>query len=177
MWQHVHLSEQIRPWDTLACCWDVKQQTNKQTGSVQTYLYGFLAAGFSNQSCDRWCAHGVVSNCVTVAVVLIYWYLYKWYTVVWTMVHSTPSLVDLLQQDNPIKAVTGGVHWVLWYCVAVTVLLIYWDLYNWYTSICTMVHSTSDVVDLLQQVSPKLWQVAETEHCITYAIFLVFRYL
>ena len=31
MWQHVKLSEQIRPWDTLACCWDVKQPTNKQT--------------------------------------------------------------------------------------------------------------------------------------------------
>ena len=28
MWQHVKLSEQIRPWDTLACCWDVKQATN-----------------------------------------------------------------------------------------------------------------------------------------------------
>ena len=31
MWQHVKLSKQIRPWDTLACCWDVKQLTNKQT--------------------------------------------------------------------------------------------------------------------------------------------------
>ena len=31
VWQHVLLSEQIRPWDTLACCWDVKQATNKQT--------------------------------------------------------------------------------------------------------------------------------------------------
>ena len=31
MWQHVKLSEQIRPWGTLACCWDVKQPTNKQT--------------------------------------------------------------------------------------------------------------------------------------------------
>ena len=31
VWQHVKLSEQIRPWDTLACCWDVKQPTNKQT--------------------------------------------------------------------------------------------------------------------------------------------------
>ena len=31
MWQHVKLFEQIRPWDTLACCWDVKQPTNKQT--------------------------------------------------------------------------------------------------------------------------------------------------
>ena len=31
VWQHVKLSEQIRPWDTLACCWDVKQATNKQS--------------------------------------------------------------------------------------------------------------------------------------------------
>ena len=31
VWQHVKLPEQIRPWDTLACCWDVKQPTNKQT--------------------------------------------------------------------------------------------------------------------------------------------------
>ena len=31
VWQHVQLSEQIRPWDTFACCWDVKQPTNKQT--------------------------------------------------------------------------------------------------------------------------------------------------
>ena len=34
MWQHVKLSEQIRPRDTLACCWDVKQPTNKQTSSL-----------------------------------------------------------------------------------------------------------------------------------------------
>ena len=33
VWQHVKLSEQIRPWDTLACCWDVKQLTNQQTNS------------------------------------------------------------------------------------------------------------------------------------------------
>ena len=25
--------EQIRPWDTLACCWNVKQPTNKQTNT------------------------------------------------------------------------------------------------------------------------------------------------
>ena len=29
VWQHAHLSGQIRPWDTLAWCWDVKQPTNK----------------------------------------------------------------------------------------------------------------------------------------------------
>ena len=31
VWQHVKLSEQICPWDTLACRWDVKQPTNQQT--------------------------------------------------------------------------------------------------------------------------------------------------
>ena len=30
VWQYVKLSEQIRPWDTLACCWDVKQPTTKK---------------------------------------------------------------------------------------------------------------------------------------------------
>ena len=29
VWQHVKLSEQMHPWDTLACCWDIKQPTNK----------------------------------------------------------------------------------------------------------------------------------------------------
>ena len=28
VWQHVKSSEQIRPWDTLACYWDVKQPKN-----------------------------------------------------------------------------------------------------------------------------------------------------
>ena len=31
MWQHVHLSEQIRPRGTLACCWDVKQAINNDS--------------------------------------------------------------------------------------------------------------------------------------------------
>ena len=30
VWQHVKWSEQTRPLDTFACCWDVKQPTNKQ---------------------------------------------------------------------------------------------------------------------------------------------------
>ena len=41
VWQHVKLSEQIRPRDTLACCWDVKQPTNK------TNPLHFTLAGFS----------------------------------------------------------------------------------------------------------------------------------
>ena len=31
VWQHVKLSEQICPWDTPACCWNIKQPTNKLT--------------------------------------------------------------------------------------------------------------------------------------------------
>ena len=29
VFQHVKLSEQIRPWDTLACCWDIRQPSNQ----------------------------------------------------------------------------------------------------------------------------------------------------
>ena len=39
MWQHVKFSEQIRSWDTLACCWDVKQPTNQPTNN-QRPLFG-----------------------------------------------------------------------------------------------------------------------------------------
>ena len=35
VWQHIKLSEQIRPWDTLACCWDVKQPTNKTLAGLK----------------------------------------------------------------------------------------------------------------------------------------------
>ena len=36
VWQHVPLFEQIRPWYTLACCWDYKQPAKKkQTRSPQ----------------------------------------------------------------------------------------------------------------------------------------------
>ena len=38
MWQHVKLSVQIHPWDTLACCWDDKQPTNQQTPPTFLYL-------------------------------------------------------------------------------------------------------------------------------------------
>ena len=34
VWQRVKLSEQIGPWDTLACYWDVKQASNQQTFEV-----------------------------------------------------------------------------------------------------------------------------------------------
>ena len=34
VWQHINLSKQIHPWDTLECCWDVKQPTNKLVGIV-----------------------------------------------------------------------------------------------------------------------------------------------
>ena len=44
VWQQVKLSEQIRPWDTLACCWDVKQSTNKQTNSLPDWLHTALTS-------------------------------------------------------------------------------------------------------------------------------------
>ena len=34
VWQHVHLSEQIRPRDTPACCWHVQQPTHSTHNSI-----------------------------------------------------------------------------------------------------------------------------------------------
>ena len=28
VWQHIQLSQQIGPWDSLTCCWNIKQPTN-----------------------------------------------------------------------------------------------------------------------------------------------------
>ena len=39
-WQQVKLSEQIRPWDILACCWDIKQPTNNNTTLLLSFLGG-----------------------------------------------------------------------------------------------------------------------------------------
>ena len=38
VWQHVKLSEQIRLWDTLSCCQDVKQPTNKQKNPIYSAI-------------------------------------------------------------------------------------------------------------------------------------------
>ena len=45
VWQHVQLSEQIRPWETLACCWDVKQPTKKHW-KTQFETHSYYAANF-----------------------------------------------------------------------------------------------------------------------------------
>ena len=54
MWQHVKLSEQIRPCDTLACCWDVKQPTNKQTNfcGVLAFLSATCVVGWQSSVVD-----------------------------------------------------------------------------------------------------------------------------
>ena len=47
--------EQIRPWDTLACCWDVKQPTNKITDGP----FQFAAVQY-------WSVTGILLQLVTV---------------------------------------------------------------------------------------------------------------
>ena len=43
--------EQIRPWDTLACCWDVKQPTNKQTLCVGCNITQMLPFRIQQDGC------------------------------------------------------------------------------------------------------------------------------
>ena len=51
VWQHVNLSEQICPRDTLACCWDIKQPTNQETPAS--------VCGVA----DKWYSQWTVSQC------------------------------------------------------------------------------------------------------------------
>ena len=56
LWQHVKLSEQIHPWDTLTCCWNVKQQTNQPTtGSDRPCcLQVFSKNTNDTEQCNLW---------------------------------------------------------------------------------------------------------------------------
>ena len=54
MWQHVKLSEQTRPWDTLACCWDVKQPTNKHHNIIIIALKGAIRRELSPTLMLKW---------------------------------------------------------------------------------------------------------------------------
>ena len=56
-WQHVKSSEQIRPRDTQACCWEVKQPTNnnmmdRQTASNKEGLG--VSSSYSTKRPPRW---------------------------------------------------------------------------------------------------------------------------
>ena len=55
VWQYVKLSEQICPWNTLACCWDIKQPTNNisPTHSILTPGWPVLALTVQHQMGDR----------------------------------------------------------------------------------------------------------------------------
>ena len=53
MWQHVRLSEQIRPRDTLACCWDVKQPSNQPT-SKRPRWSGWKVGGLKMREMRGW---------------------------------------------------------------------------------------------------------------------------
>ena len=52
VWQHVNLSGQIHPWDTLACCWDVRQPVNKHLSAGVQVIQ--LMAEFRHTTFWRW---------------------------------------------------------------------------------------------------------------------------
>ena len=49
VWQHVQFSEQIRPWDTLACCRDVQQPTNQPTNKPVPEIHLLVAGTLGNR--------------------------------------------------------------------------------------------------------------------------------
>ena len=70
VWQHVKLSVQIRPWDTLACCWDVQQPTNQQTNSLLLCLSVCLSVCLSLSLSPSLSACLCVCVCVCLSVSL-----------------------------------------------------------------------------------------------------------
>ena len=48
MWQHVHLSEQVCPCNTLACCWDINYANNRQQQFLCAHQYFNLFAASDN---------------------------------------------------------------------------------------------------------------------------------
>ena len=68
VWQHVKLSEHIRPWNTLACYWDVKQPTNKQFWFMSSTLHEFYSFRMCLKSLQwswwsQWCMWAAVCVC------------------------------------------------------------------------------------------------------------------
>ena len=55
VWQHIKLSEQIRPWDTLTCCWDIKQPTNNFTSVkiIRDLFHLLLLWAVGSEQVDR----------------------------------------------------------------------------------------------------------------------------
>ena len=58
VWRHVQLSEQIYPWDTLPCCWDVEQPTKKQTLSVAVWTLHCSCGRSAVSDLDHWWTKG-----------------------------------------------------------------------------------------------------------------------
>ena len=47
VWQHIKLSEQICPRDTLACCWDVEQASNQPTNTKSRFILSLYVSPYS----------------------------------------------------------------------------------------------------------------------------------
>ena len=54
VWQHVILSVQIYSWDTLACCWDIKQATNQQTTNFTQKQSQDVQQSSMYDPCSEW---------------------------------------------------------------------------------------------------------------------------
>ena len=73
VWQHTKLSVQIRPWDTLACCWDIKQPTNcleQEWDLMCSYLHNGIHRTrlLTEATVDTLCHVNVIASCASTAV-------------------------------------------------------------------------------------------------------------
>ena len=108
------MSEQIRPWDTLACCWDVKQPTNKQSGNRTCWHNEIEAA---DQPCcftqSQYTDAGLTSprtESVMLTLPWRSWFIRLTFHVSRTLVYHLRSLAQLIKTST-----TKGVFFWHWF--------------------------------------------------------------
>ena len=88
-WQQVKISEQIHPWDTLACCWDVQQPTNNK---LQRSLHFMIV----RSSCNSTVAH---EHLFIIIIIIMYPTHYHDYIITFIITGSRNNVIIIGSSD------------------------------------------------------------------------------
>ena len=121
MRQQVKLSVQIRPWDTLACCWDVRQPTNELVLRLPCLQCLGSVLHCSCYSSDYQCLLGQQSDITSTSFLLLGWKLvFGWCTDVPCLIAEVGGCIQISLCSYHVK---HSCHLCLWACICVCVQL------------------------------------------------------
>ena len=113
MWQHVNLLEQIHPWDTLACCWDVKQPTNKLPlhwgRTCRSTLLSHTVTVYWHQVNQSQCWHYNARRLA--GQPLEYQFLDHWCDLTWKKIHDISGNRSQVCRSWSRRFTTGTLRW------------------------------------------------------------------